>query len=318
MDTSSIHTDLAIEARELYKEGSGQEAPGVEVEEVDAGDAKVSRVNVFNEIGSKNMGKPIGHYITIEAPGLMDNSPNYNDGVSKLLTVELKNLLKLSDKSTVLIVGLGNWNITADSLGPKVVSRVQVTRQIFQYAPMEIGEGYRPVCAIAPGVLGITGIETSDIIRGIVDRIKPDVVIAIDALASRRLTRVNTTIQITDTGINPGSGLGNYRTPLNYGSLGIPVIAIGMPTVVDAATVARDAIQMLIDSRNKRGEGSEGYQFMDNLNEEQKYSMIKEVLTPFEANLVVTPKEADELIDNISGIISKGLDSAIHPAMANI
>lgn len=314
----SVHTDLAIEARELYKEGSGQEVPGVEVEEINAGDAKVSRVYVFNEIGSKSMGKPMGHYITIEAPGLIDDAPNYNEGISKLLAVELQNLLKLSDNSTILIVGLGNWNVTADSLGPKVVSRVQVTRQIFQYAPNEIGKGYRPVCAIAPGVLGITGIETSDIIRGIVDRIKPNVVIAIDALASRKLTRVNTTIQITDTGINPGSGLGNYRNPLNYQSLGIPVIAIGVPTVVDAATVARDAIQMLIDSMKKKGESSGSYKFMDSLSEEQKYSMIKEVLTPFEANLVVTPKEADELMDSISGIISKGLDSAIHPAMANI
>ncbi|MDI6601452.1 MAG: GPR endopeptidase [Thermoanaerobacteraceae bacterium] len=314
----SVRTDLAIEARELYKEGSGQEVPGVEVEEINAGDAKVTRVYVFNETGSRNMGKPIGHYITIEAPGLVDNAPKYNEGISKLLTVELQNLLKLSQNSTILIVGLGNWNVTADSLGPKVVSRVQVTRQIFQYAPNEIGPGYRPVCAIAPGVLGITGIETSDIIKGIVDRIKPDAVIAIDALASRKLTRVNTTIQITDTGINPGSGLGNYRNPLNYQALGMPVIAIGVPTVVDAATVARDAIQMLIESMKKRGGNSSDYQFLDNLNEDQKYSMIREVLMPFEANLVVTPKESDELMDSISGIISKGLDSALHPAMANI
>ncbi len=318
MDMFSVRTDLAIEARELYKEGSGREVPGVEVEEVDAGDAKVSRVHVFNEIGSKSMGKPIGHYITIEAPGLMDNEPKYNEGVSKLLTVELKNLLQLNDNSLVLIVGLGNWNVTADSLGPKVVDRVQVTRQIFQYAPNEIDKGYRPVCAIAPGVLGITGIETTDIIRGIVDRTKPDVVIAIDALASRRLTRVNTTIQVSDTGINPGSGLGNYRTPLNKQTLGIPVLAIGLPTVVDAATVARDAIQMLIDSMKKQGGNPNEYQFMDDLSEGQKYNMIREVLTPFEANLVVTPKEADELIDSISGIISDGLDRAIHPALTNI
>lgn len=314
----SVRTDLAIEARELYKEGSGEEVPGVEVEEINAGDAKVTRVYIFNEIGSKSMGKPIGHYITIEAPGLVDNSPEYNDGISKLLTVELQNLLKLSVDSTILVVGLGNWNVTADSLGPKVVSRVQVTRQIFKYAPTEINSGYRPVCAVAPGVLGITGIETGDIIKGIVDRIRPDVVIAIDALASRKLTRVNTTIQVTDTGINPGSGLGNYRNPLNRQSLGIPVIAIGVPTVVDAATVARDAIQMLIDSMKNRGVSSDAYQFIDNLSEEQKYSMIKEVLTPFEANLVVTPKEADELMDSISSIISKGLDSAVHPAMSNI
>ena len=215
-------------------------------------------------------------------------------------------------------MGLGNWNVTADSLGPKVVDRVQVTRQIFQYAPNEIDKGYRPVCAIAPGVLGITGIETTDIIRGIVDRTKPDVVIAIDALASRRLTRVNTTIQVSDTGINPGSGLGNYRTPLNKQTLGIPVLAIGLPTVVDAATVARDAIQMLIDSMKKQGGNPNEYQFMDDLSEGQKYNMIREVLTPFEANLVVTPKEADELIDSISGIISDGLDRAIHPALTNI
>ncbi|TZE81833.1 GPR endopeptidase [Calorimonas adulescens] len=314
----SIRTDLAVEARELYKEGSGQEVPGVEVEEINAGDAKVTRVYVFNEVGSRSIGKPVGHYITIEAPGLVDNAPKYNDGISKLLTMELKNLLKLPENSTTLVVGLGNWNVTADSLGPKVVSRVQVTRQIFQYTPNEIGPGYRRVCAIAPGVLGITGIETSDIIKGIVDRVKPDAVIAIDALASRKLTRVNTTIQITDTGINPGSGLGNYRSPLNYQALGIPVIAIGVPTVVDAATVARDAIQMLIDSMKKSGSAPADYQFLNNLSEEQKYSMIREVLIPYEANLVVTPKESDELMDSISGIISKGIDSAIHPALANI
>jgi len=136
--------------------------------------------------------------------------------------------LNLKDDSTILVIGLGNWNVTPDALGPKVVSRLMVTRHLLEYVPDQVDEGVRPVCAVSPGVLGITGIETGEIVRGIVDRVKPDVVIAIDALASRKMERVNTTIQIADTGISPGSGVGNKRMELSRETLGVPVIAIGV------------------------------------------------------------------------------------------
>jgi len=161
------------------------------------------------------MGKPKGNYITLEAPGIKDRDPVFEESISEEMAQELKKILPLHKDSKVLVVGLGNWNITPDALGPKVVDRVMVTRHILELIPDQVDERVRSVCAIAPGVLGITGIETGEIIKGIVEKVKPDVVVAIDALASRRADRIGTTIQIADTGINPGSGIGNKRMELN-------------------------------------------------------------------------------------------------------
>jgi spore protease len=196
------------------------------------------------------------------------------------------------------------------------VEHLLVTRHIKEYIPDQIDEGVRSVCAVAPGVLGITGIETSEIIKGIVDRVKPDLVIAIDALASRKMERISTTIQLADTGINPGSGVGNNRKELSRESMGVPVIAIGVPTVVDAATMASDTIDMVVDSLiNGAQKGGEFYNMLKEMDKNEKYKLINEVITPSVGNLMVTPKEIDRLIDDIAIVVANGLNIALHPSI---
>jgi spore protease len=312
----NIRTDLAIEAREIFGKGDKSEIPGVRVDVEKNEDITITRVVVEEEVGARIMGKAKGNYITLEVPGLKDNDKDLQEDVSVALSKEIIKLIKLNNKSVILVVGLGNWNITPDALGPKVVEHLLVTRHIKEYIPEQIEEGVRSVCAVAPGVLGITGIETSEIIRGIVDRIKPDLVIAIDALASRKLERVNTTIQIADTGINPGSGVGNNRKQLSKETLGIPVIAIGVPTVVDAATMANDTIDLVLDTMIKEAsEDSEFYKMLKDMNRDDKYKLIQEVLNPYFGNLMVTPKEVDRLIEDISVVIADGLNVALHPGI---
>jgi spore protease len=188
-----------------------------------------------------------------------------------------------------------------------------VTRHLLEYVPEQVDAGVRPVCAVAPGVLGITGIETGEIVKGIVDKVKPDVIIAIDALASRKMERVNTTIQIADTGISPGSGVGNKRMELSRTTLGIPVIAIGVPTVVDAATMANDTIDLVLDSMIKQApKGSEFYNMLNSIDRNEKYQMIQEVLQPYVGNLIVTPKEIDDAVEKIGKVIANGLNIALH------
>jgi len=313
-------TDLVLEAHELLQERDehgnrikGAGTPGVELENEGDEDIKISRVKVTTPAGEKAIGKPMGNYITLEIPRLRENDQTLYENSCKALAKELTRILKLKDKSVILVVGLGNWNVTPDALGPKVVSGLMVTRHLLEYVPEEIDEGVRPVCAVSPGVLGITGIETGEIIRGIVDRVKPDVLIAIDALASRKMERVNTTIQIADTGIVPGSGVGNTRMELSYRTMGIPVIAIGVPTVVDAATMANDTIDLILDGMLKEAkEGTEFYKMMKQIDREEKYLMIRQLLEPYVGNLIVTPKEIDSTVERIAKIIANGLNIALH------
>lgn len=313
-------TDLTLEAQELFKEKAiqqkqeiGDVPPGVVLDTAGDEDIKITRVRVISPIGEESIGKPMGTYITLEVPGIRDNDQELFERTSKALSQELVNILNLGEKTTILIVGLGNWNVTPDALGPKVVSKLMVTRHLFEYVPDQIDEGVRPVCAIAPGVLGITGIETGEIVKGIVDKVKPDVLIAIDALASRKMERVNSTIQIADTGISPGSGVGNKRMDISKATLGIPVIAIGVPTVVDAATMANDTIDLVLDSMIKQSpQGSEFYNMLNSIDRNEKYMMIQEVLQPYVGNLVVTPKEVDEAVDKIAKLIANGLNIALH------
>ncbi|MBZ4644693.1 MAG: spore protease [Petroclostridium sp.] len=311
----SIRTDLALEAREMYKQNAQQESevPGVEVVTEGSKDISVTRVKITSLDGVEAMGKPMGNYITIEVPRLRENDPDLHEEVCKVFAKELFNIVKIDKKATVLVVGLGNWNVTPDALGPKVVSSLMVTRHLLEYIPEQVDEGVRPVCAIAPGVLGLTGIETGEIIRGIVDRVKPDLVIAIDALASRRMDRISTTIQIADTGINPGSGVGNKRMGLTIQTLGVPVIAIGVPTVVDAATMANDTIDLMIDSMLKQVEqGSAFYEMLKNMDKNEKFTLIQEILSPYIGNLMVTPKEVDTIIEDVSKVIANGINIALH------
>ncbi len=308
-----VRTDLAIENRELYQEENNKEVPGVEVETEEDENYNVTRVKILDEIGSDAMGKAIGTYITIEVPQLKSADDQLKDEISFLISKEIKVLANNNKKTKTLIVGLGNWNVTPDALGPKVIENIVVTRQYFVAYNKEEDETVGNVSAISPGVMGLTGIETSEIIKGIVEKTNPDLVIAIDALASRNMKRVTTTIQISDTGINPGSGVGNKRIGLNREYLGVPVISIGIPTVVDAATMVNDTMDLIVGSlQNEAKVGTQFYSMLNAMSGEDKYTLIKEVLDPFMPNVVVTPKEIDELIDNLSVIIGNGLNQCFH------
>lgn len=318
---TSVRTDLALEVHEknqqdMKRQGAAKTYPygeGVEVEEDGNENIHVTRVKITSPEGEKNIGKPMGNYITLDIPKLKENDRDLYENTCRAVAFELQRLIHLNDKDTVLIVGLGNWNITPDALGPKVSSYLMVTRHLHEYLPEQVDDGVRPVCAISPGVLGLTGIETSDIVKGVVERVKPALVIAIDALASRKMNRINTTIQIADTGISPGSGVGNKRAELSKKTMGVDVIAIGVPTVVDAATMANDTIELVIDSLlNQSQEGTDFYRMLKNLDQNDKYSLIREVLEPYGGNLVVTPKEMDEVIERVSKVVANGINLALH------
>ena len=197
-----------------------------------------------------------------------------------------------------------------------MVDRVLVTRQFFVNYQKDFDEDMANVAAMAPGVMGITGIESFDIIKGVVDKIKPDLLIAVDALASRKMDRVSTTIQLSDTGISPGGGVGNKRMTLNISTLGIPVLAIGIPTVVNAATIVNDTLDLIISSMKEEAEmGKEFYNILEQLSGEDKYSLIEEVLNPYMKNTIVTPKDIDDVIDDLSIIVANGLNIALHPGI---
>ncbi|MGI6083858.1 MAG: GPR endopeptidase [Acetivibrionales bacterium] len=313
-----IRTDMADESRVV---GAGTQTrtqgvdfgEGIRVEKDGDSDVAITRVHVDTPEGEQKVGKPAGSYITLDIPRVKEKSRDLYEKSCRMLARELESLIHLNNKDTVLVVGLGNWNVTADALGPKVAESVLVTRHIYEYLPKEVNETERPVCAISPGVLGITGIETGHIIKGIVDNVKPALVIAIDALASRSMKRVNSSIQLANTGIAPGSGVGNKRLALNKESLGVPVIAIGIPTVVDAATMASDVLDLVMDSMmDQAGSGSEFYKMLSGIDREEKYRMIIELLEPYSGNLIVTPKDTDDIVDYLSRLVANGINMALH------
>lgn len=312
----NIHTDLAVESKELYGQGTNKEIEGVSVEVEEKKDYSVTRVEVLNQEGMKMMRKPMGRYITIDVPNLDKTDQDLKDEISKALAKEILALDLNKANSKILIIGLGNWNITPDALGPKVVERILVTRHYFLNYKKDMDETMANVAAMSPGVMGMTGIETIDIVKGIVEKIKPDLLIAVDALASRRMNRISTTIQLSDTGISPGSGVGNKRTALNKESLGIPVISLGIPTVVNAATIVSDTLDLIIDSLKENADkGKEFYNLLQDLSQEDRYGLITEVLNPYMANTIVTPKDIDFIIDDLSIIIANGLNIALHPGI---
>lgn len=311
-----IRTDLAIEAKELYEKQNNRKISGVDVDEFMESDMKVTRVTINNSQGEKVMSKPIGTYITIDLPRFTHYDNEAMNDVSTVMSKYLSPLIKLKKDASALVVGLGNWNITPDAVGPKVISKLMVTRHLKQYVPESIDESIRPVCAIAPGVLGITGIETGEVIKGVVEKVKPGVVICIDALASRKMERVNSTIQIGNTGIAPGSGVGNRRMELSEKTLGCPVIAIGVPTVVDAATMANDTIDLVLDQMIAASKkGGEFYNMLKSVDKNEKQKLIEEVLNPYVGDLMVTPKEVDIVISSISKIIANGINLALQPEL---
>ncbi|AWB45436.1 GPR endopeptidase [Paenibacillus sp. CAA11] len=319
----AIRTDLAVEAKELAEIAHGAPIPGLneEVEEKDG--IKVTRLDVTNEAASRHIGRIQGHYVTLEVPALRNQDTTLQEKVTQVFTKEIAAFLQkigITPDAKVLIVGLGNWNVTPDALGPLVVENTLVTRHYFQLAPDQVAPGYREVSAVAPGVLGLTGIESSEVVQGIVERTRPDLIIAIDALASKSLERVNTTIQVADIGIHPGSGIGNKRRGITKEILGVPCVAVGVPTVVYASTIVGSVIDLMKTHLNEeQGGGSvQTRQIMGmltDLKDQERLSLVREVLQPLGHDLIVTPKEIDDFIEDIANIIASGLNAALHRAV---
>ena len=283
MEQFQVRTDLALEARERFEEDA--EIRGVSVEEQydEKRDIRLTKVFIESENGAKAMGKPVGVYITLEAPKLAEEDKDYHREVSETLADCLRELLGTGKERSVLIVGLGNREVTPDALGPEVVGNLRITRHLVrEYGSAAFGtERVHLISGIVPGVMAQTGMETLEIVRGVVEETKPDVVVAIDALAARSTKRLNRTIQISDAGIHPGSGVGNHRHSLTRETIGVPVIAIGVPTVVDAATIVYDAVR----DRN--------------------------AVPPGLNTMFVTPKDIDETIKSLSFTISEALNIAL-------
>ncbi|AOZ91754.1 GPR endopeptidase [Paenibacillus crassostreae] len=315
----NVRTDLAVDAKEMAEMRYNAPISGIDEEVSENDGIKITRLNVLNDEGSKAIGRVKGHYVTIEVPGLRGGDTGLQGRVAVALAREFEDFLTLigvQKTNTVLVVGLGNWNVTPDSLGPLVVENMLVTRHYFELVPDQVAPGYRQLSAIAPGVLGVTGIESSEIVQGIVDRTKPDLIIAVDALASRSLERVNTTIQIADIGIHPGSGIGNKRRGLTKEILGVPCIAIGVPTVCYASTIVNNAIDMMkkhLDRETNHTRDIMG--MLDDMQEDERLGLVKEVLEPLGHDLIVTPKEIDEFIEDMANIVATGLNAALHEAV---
>ena len=302
----NIRTDLAVESREIHlKNNNSSSLSGTEIQE----EGPVTRVKILTNKAATLLNKEIGTYITIDLPrDTFDSQEGYEE-LCKITATELKNLIHLKKEDTVLVVGLGNRNITPDALGPQVTDGLLVSRHLISYMPEEIDQRLVPLCAISPGVLGITGIETSEIIKGVVEKICPSLIIAVDALCSRKMERINTTIQISDTGIIPGGGIGNKRNAITKETMGVPVISMGVPTVVDAGTIASDVIDLLLESMSSQA-SPQLYNILKTIDDFDKTSLISEVLSPGE--FIVTPKEIDTDIKNISSVIANGINIAVH------
>lgn len=314
----NIRTDLALEEKERF-ESDQVEVQGVVLEEEydKEREIRVTTVRIETENGAKTMGKPVGTYLTIEAPNL--SSPD--EGIHREVSEELaKYLIEVMEKiipesehdKEVLVIGLGNRQATPDALGPYVADNLNITRHIVKeygkYAALE--ETNCVVSAIVPGVMAQTGMETAEIIKGVVRETKPDLLIVIDALAARNSRRLNRTIQIADTGINPGSGVGNYRNAITKETIGVPVIAIGVPTVVDAVTIVSDTMENLLSaletSESLKGVGL----VLGGYSEAEKYELIKELIAPNLNSMFMTPKDIDETVKRLSYTISEGLNLA--------
>ncbi len=311
-NTINFRTDLALERRDIFQKSNNlNQIDGIETEEqVINENIKVSKVRITNANGEKSIGKPIGDYITIDIKNLKIADEDEIQKSAEILSNELKPIIgkHINYKDDILVAGLGNLYVTPDSLGPKVVTDIEITRHIIKYLPQYIDENARPVSAISPGVLGTTGIETLEILEGVIDKVKPKMLIVIDALASRSIERISSTIQLSDTGIVPGAGVGNTRKELSKNTLGIPVIAIGIPTVVESAVLVNDCLDLFITKLQEEAKSNE---YLNNLKEQDNYEEIKEVLNPNDYNMIVTPKEIDELIKNMANIVARGINLSV-------
>ena len=308
----NFRTDLAVERNDIYKKANNikSEIDGVKIDNELQEDIEISRVKIINEEGEKKLGKPIGNYITLDVKNIKIADDEKIEQISKVLTGELRKVIgeHVKDTEDILVVGLGNIYVTPDALGPKVIPHIEITRHILEYMPKVMPEDTRPVSAISPGVLGTTGIETMEVLKGIVDNIHPKLLIVIDALASRSIERISSSIQIADTGIVPGAGVENKRKEISQKTLGIPVIALGIPTVVDLASITNDCINLFIENLQQKAMSNS---YLNELKDKDNYEEIKEALIPKDYNMIVTPKEIDQLIENMSKIVANGINKAL-------
>lgn len=288
------HTDLAMENLD-----PNASLPGVDVHRWIESDIELSEVVIRSPEAARDLNKPCGSYLTLECRLLREHDPDARVAMSALLSEELGRMLPPESDAPVLVVGLGNREVTPDALGPAVVDRTLVTRHVVNSA-FFAGQ-LRSVCAIAPGVLGITGVETMEMVESIVHALQPRLVICIDALAARDSERIGCTIQLTDTGIQPGAGVGNHRRPLTEESLGVKVIAVGVPTVIYAATLARDAFALLSGKEES---------------DEALNAMERELLETNLGNLIVTPRDVDAIVKNSAILIASGLNRALQPDLS--
>lgn len=292
---NGIYTDLAMELRELSPDIEGI----AEQDEAD-GEIKIKRIGILTSSAAERIGKAMGSYVTLDARALIERPFDLFEAVEKRLAIELGKLIKTDIKrSSVLIVGLGNREVTPDSLGPRVVERVLVTRHVKQFLPEAFDFETPAVCAIAPGVLGVTGVETMDIVKGVVERVHPDCIIAIDALASRRAARISTTLQLTDAGISPGSGVGNQRAELSLDSLGVQTLAIGVPLVVRAATITRDTLSFMANETGLHAD------------EERLKLLAEDISVKQLDDMIVTPKDIDSIVSDMAGMIANAINRAL-------
>ena len=287
----TIRTDLALEAEALWREGrrAGGAPAGVRAESERRGSFTVTTVEVLDRRGEAALGKPIGKYVTVELDALVRREENAFPEACSLLSEALRELLPLSPGDACLVVGLGNRAITPDAVGPDAVDCVMVTRHLTEQLPEDFG-AFRPVSAVCSGVLGTTGIESSALVRAVAESVRPAAVVAIDALASRSPDRLCRTVQIADTGIIPGSGVGNARMALNRETLGVPVIAVGVPTVVDAATLT-------VDLASRAGVTPDPAAFGD------------------AGGMIVTPREIDKNVRDVAKLIGYALNLALHDGL---
>lgn len=302
----ALNVDLAVEAHELLRGAANEEVPGV-IEQVEEKEyVKVNTITIKDQAGAEKMGKPVGTYVTIQSPPLKINDPYVKNEIIEAMEKSLHSLIgdRVKPGDTVLLVGLGNWRATPDSLGPKFIEYSPITRHYHQHAPEALVEGMRPVCGIAPGVLGITGLETFEVIKGVVENVKPAIMVVVDALAATNVDRIGTTVQMSNTGIQPGAGVGNARIALNEQALGIPVIAIGCPTIVNASIIASEAIRKFCLNS--------GAMF----NESQALDATKTILSRFGGSLGVTPQEIDDIVENTSRILAMGVGRSLFPGIS--
>jgi len=303
----NLQVDLAVEARDLVRGTADVEIEGVveSVEDLEE-NVKIHTIVIKDQRGAQKIGKPIGTYVTIQSPPLKVNDPYVKEEIIKAMAKSMQLLVgdSLAPDQTVLLVGLGNWRATPDSLGPKFIEYSPITRHYHQYAPQALVEGMRPTCGIAPGVLGITGLETFEVIKGVVDSVKPALLVVVDALAAQNVERIGTTIQMSNTGIQPGSGIGNARHAITQEDLGVPVIAIGCPTIVNAAVIADQAIRRYC------------LDYGLNYDDLRSRNSIQEIVSFYGSSLGVTPKEIDEIIENSARIISMGVGSYLFPGIS--